>query len=55
MTVIANGCTKLGLDNWVQEMITGAIIVLAVMIDQLRRRRLRWPAWLPARFRALRK
>jgi ribose/xylose/arabinose/galactoside ABC-type transport system permease subunit len=46
MTVIANGCTKLGLDNWVQEIITGAIIVLAVTIDQLRRHRLRLPRWL---------
>lgn len=36
MTVIDNGCTKLGLSDWVQEIITGAIIVVAVLIDRLR-------------------
>lgn len=39
MTVVDNGCTKLGLDNWVQEIATGAIIVIAVALDQLRHRR----------------
>lgn len=39
MTVVANGCTKLGLDNWVQEIVTGLIIILAVALDQLRHRR----------------
>jgi len=39
MTVVANGCTKLGLDNWVQEIVTGAIIILAVALDRLRHRR----------------
>lgn len=38
MTVVDNGCTKLGLDNWVQEIVTGAIIVLAVALDRLRHR-----------------
>ncbi len=38
MTVVDNGCAKLGLDNWVQEVATGAIIVAAVAIDRLRRR-----------------
>lgn len=38
MTIVDNGCTKLGLDNWVQEVVTGAIIVLAVLIDRMRRR-----------------
>ncbi|MCX5658114.1 MAG: ABC transporter permease [Planctomycetota bacterium] len=38
MTVVANGCTKLGLSNWVQEIVTGAIIVLAVGLDRLRSR-----------------
>lgn len=38
MTVVDNGCTKLGLDNWVQELVTGAIIVAAVALDRLRRR-----------------
>jgi ribose/xylose/arabinose/galactoside ABC-type transport system permease subunit len=38
MTVVDNGCTKLGLDNWVQEIVTGAIIVVAVALDRLRHR-----------------
>lgn len=36
MTVIDNGCAKLGVDNWVQEIVTGAIIVGAVALDRLR-------------------
>jgi ribose/xylose/arabinose/galactoside ABC-type transport system permease subunit len=39
MTVIASGCTQMGLPNWVQEIITGAIIVGAVALDRLRHRR----------------
>jgi ribose/xylose/arabinose/galactoside ABC-type transport system permease subunit len=39
MTVIASGCTQRGYPNWVQEIITGAIIVLAVALDRLRHRR----------------
>jgi ribose/xylose/arabinose/galactoside ABC-type transport system permease subunit len=39
MTVVANGCTKLGLSNWVQEIVTGAIILIAVLLDNLRRGR----------------
>jgi ribose/xylose/arabinose/galactoside ABC-type transport system permease subunit len=39
MTVVANGCTKLGLANWIQEIVTGLIIVLAVALDQLRHRK----------------
>ena len=38
MTIVDNGCTKLGLDNWVQEVATGAIIVGAVALDRLRSR-----------------
>jgi ribose/xylose/arabinose/galactoside ABC-type transport system permease subunit len=38
MTVIANGCTKLGLRPAVQEVVTGVIIVLAALLDRLRRR-----------------
>jgi len=38
MTVVDNGCTKLGLDNWVQELVTGGIIVAAVALDRLRAR-----------------
>lgn len=40
MTMVANGCTKLGLENWVQKIVTGGIIVLAVTLDRLRRRAL---------------
>ena len=39
MTVVANGCTKLGLANWIQEIVTGCIIILAVALDRLRHRR----------------
>ncbi|HEX2101585.1 MAG TPA: ABC transporter permease [Candidatus Synoicihabitans sp.] len=39
MTVVANGCTKLELANWVQEIVTGAIIVAAVLLDRVRQRR----------------
>ena len=39
MTVIASGCTQMGLPNWVQEIITGAIIIVAVALDRLRHRR----------------
>ncbi len=39
MTVVANGCTKLGLANWIQEIVTGLIIVLAVTLDRLRQRK----------------
>ncbi|MSR61955.1 MAG: ABC transporter permease [Planctomycetes bacterium] len=38
MTVVDNGCTKLGLDNWVQELVTGVIIVAAVALDRWRAR-----------------
>ena len=31
MTVIKSGCTQLGLPNYYQEMITGAIIIVAVV------------------------
>jgi ribose/xylose/arabinose/galactoside ABC-type transport system permease subunit len=39
MTVVDNGCTKCELDNWVQEVVTGAIIVGAVALDRWRQRR----------------
>lgn len=38
MTVIKTGCTHVGLPNWVQEVLTGAIIVLAVVVDRARAR-----------------
>jgi len=39
MTVIRSGCSQMGLPNWVQEIITGVIIVLAVALDRMRHRR----------------
>jgi ribose transport system permease protein len=39
MTVIKTGCTHLGLPNWVEEVITGVIIVVAVGLDRLRHMR----------------
>ena len=38
MTTIRAGCSHMGVSNWIQEILTGAIIVLAVAVDQLRRR-----------------
>ena len=39
MTVVDNGCTKVGLDNWTQDLATGAIIVGAVALDRWRQQR----------------
>jgi ribose transport system permease protein len=39
LIVIKTGCTHLGLSDWVQEIITGGIIVIAVAIDRLRKMR----------------
>jgi ribose/xylose/arabinose/galactoside ABC-type transport system permease subunit len=41
MTVIKTGGTHLGLPNWVQEIVTGAIILVAVAVDRARKGRLR--------------
>ena len=38
MTLLANGCTLMGVPNYVQEILVGAIIIAAVAIDRLRRR-----------------
>ncbi|NOU27832.1 MAG: ABC transporter permease [Polyangiaceae bacterium] len=38
MTVIKTGCTHLGIPNWVQHMLTGAIILTAAALDRFRRR-----------------
>jgi len=38
MTVIRSGCSQMGLPNWVQQIITGLIIILAVALDRLRHR-----------------
>lgn len=40
MTVIRSGCSQMGLPNWVQEMVTGTIIVVAVTLNLLRRRKI---------------
>lgn len=39
MSVLSNGCTLTGVPNYVQEILIGAIIVIAVAIDRLRRTR----------------
>jgi ribose transport system permease protein len=38
MAVIAIGCSQKGLPNWLQEVVTGSIIVLAVALDHFRQR-----------------
>jgi ribose/xylose/arabinose/galactoside ABC-type transport system permease subunit len=38
MTVVSNGCTKVGLSNSVQEIVTGGIIILAVAVDRVRQK-----------------
>jgi ribose/xylose/arabinose/galactoside ABC-type transport system permease subunit len=38
MTVIQVGCSQQGLPNWVQQIVTGTIIVFAVALDRLRSR-----------------
>ncbi len=39
MTVIRTGGTHVGLPGWVEEILTGAIIVVAVGLDRFRRRK----------------
>lgn len=39
MTIISIGCSQKGLPNWVQQIITGAIIVGAVALDRFRVRK----------------
>ena len=39
MTVISNGCTKMGLSNAIQMIVTGGIIIGAVALDRLRQSR----------------
>jgi ribose transport system permease protein len=36
MTVIKSGATYMGISNWIQEILTGAIIVSAVALDRVR-------------------
>jgi ribose transport system permease protein len=38
MTIIQVGCSQQGLPNWVQQIVTGAIIVFAVALDRWRSR-----------------
>ena len=38
MAIIQIGCAQRGLPNWVQQIVTGAIIVLAVALDRYRHR-----------------
>ena len=38
MTVIQIGCSQKGLANWVQQIVTGGIIVAAVALDRIRSR-----------------
>jgi ribose transport system permease protein len=39
MTFLRTGCVIVGWPNYVQEIIVGAIIVIAVAVDQIRHRR----------------
>ncbi len=39
MTLIKTGATYVGLHGWVQEIVTGVIIILAVAVDRLRKQR----------------
>lgn len=36
MTTLANGFTQMGVDEWVKQIVTGGIIVLAVALDRFR-------------------
>jgi ribose/xylose/arabinose/galactoside ABC-type transport system permease subunit len=36
LTVIKAGCTHLGMPNWIQEILTGVIIVVAMTLDRIR-------------------
>ena len=38
MSVVAIGCSQYGLANWVQQIVTGTIIVLAVALDRWRQK-----------------
>jgi ribose/xylose/arabinose/galactoside ABC-type transport system permease subunit len=39
MQVLQSGCSQMGWPNWVQEIVTGAIIIIAVALDRVRHRR----------------
>ncbi|MEY4673975.1 MAG: hypothetical protein RL148_1759, partial [Planctomycetota bacterium] len=38
MAILANGCDLIDVSNYVQEMIVGAVIVVAVALDRYRSR-----------------
>ncbi len=38
MATLRGGASQMGLPNWIQEIVTGAIIVLAVALDRLRKK-----------------
>lgn len=40
MSVLANGCTLTGVPNYVQEILIGVIIIVAVALDRLRHRKI---------------
>lgn len=39
MQILQSGCSQMGWPNWVQEIVTGAIIVVAVALDRFRHKR----------------
>ena len=39
LTFIGTGCTHVGMPNWIQEILTGIIIIVAMGLDRLRRSR----------------
>lgn len=39
--IVSNGCGAMDLSDWVQKIVTGAIIIVAVALDRLRHRRAR--------------
>lgn len=39
MNVVDNGCTKLDPDDWVQEVVNGGILVVAMVLDRPLHRR----------------
>jgi hypothetical protein len=36
MTIVANSCTKMDFPNWARDIVTGVIIIAAVVLDRLR-------------------
>lgn len=36
MATIRSGCSQMGLDNWIQQIVTGSIIMIAVAFDRLK-------------------